>query len=291
MDVLSEIMHNMQVVGTVYFCDLLDNPWEKAFENTTTTGFHQVRQGGCLFSAEGREEVLQAGDVIFIAQGVDHYLKSLPGSAQQAQEPTLLLCGYFDFQGLVHSTFINSLPRIKVYRGRDRVQYSMVDNLLDQLNQEFCDDTPGSRLLIDKFTEALLIALIRSNFGDEADCQIMRALNDPQIAKALDLLHRRLAKQWTLESLAGDVGMSRAVFARRFKELVGQTMFEYLTEVRMNKAKVLLQTTTALTIDIAAGVGYESDLAFIKTFKKCCGMTPRQYRTQAGPGAVVEPVI
>ena len=82
--------------------------------------------------------------------------------------------------------------------------------------------------------------------------------------------------------MAAEAGMSRAAFAKRFKELVGRPMFEYLTKLRVQRAKELLQETKLALYEVSSRVGYESDLAFTKTFKKHTGLTPTRYRKQAG---------
>jgi AraC-like DNA-binding protein len=82
--------------------------------------------------------------------------------------------------------------------------------------------------------------------------------------------------------MAEEIGMSRAAFAKRFKELVGQPMFEYLTRLRVQRAKELLQETKLPLYEVASRVGYESDLAFTKTFKKHAGITPTRYRKETG---------
>ncbi len=102
------------------------------------------------------------------------------------------------------------------------------------------------------------------------------------------MLHDALGSPWTLESVATKIGMSRAAFAKRFKELVGQPMFEYLTSLRMQRAKELLQETRLPLYEVAAQVGYESDLAFTKTFKKHVGTTPTRYR-KTGTQTTTEP--
>ena len=106
-------------------------------------------------------------------------------------------------------------------------------------------------------------------------------MTDRQIGGALKQLHQHPENAWTLENLAREVGMSRAALARRFKDLVGQPMFEYLTRLRMQHARELLQETQLPVYAVAQRVGYESDLAFTKTFRKRTGMTPTRFRKQA----------
>lgn len=106
----------------------------------------------------------------------------------------------------------------------------------------------------------------------------LRAVNDRMIGKALQHLHNHPEKPWTLEVLAGEVGMSRAGLAKRFKDLVSRPMFEYLTQLRVQKARELLSQTSLPLYEIAARVGYESDVSFTRVFKKRTGLTPTGFR-------------
>ena len=103
---------------------------------------------------------------------------------------------------------------------------------------------------------------------------------DKPIAKTLALMHEKPAANWTLESLASEAAMSRSAYAARFKELVGQTMFEYLTAVRMQRAQGLLRDSGLSLPKVAERVGYTSRLAFSKAFKRLTGTTPSRYRRQ-----------
>jgi AraC-like DNA-binding protein len=131
-----------------------------------------------------------------------------------------------------------------------------------------------------------LIELIRINFCRDEDNSFLMALNDPVVSRALNLLHDRPQHTWTLDSLANEVALSRAAFAKRFKSLVGQSMFQYLTSLRMQKARDLLRTTRLPVYEIASRSGYESELAFIRTFKKHVEITPKRFRQQNTDGNV-----
>ena len=153
---------------------------------------------------------------------------------------------------------------------------------LDQLSAEYLSQRPGAELVVNKLTEIVLVELIRINFGRGDQGRFIGALSDRRIAKALQHLHNGLHIGWTLENMGAEIGMSRAAFAKRFKELVGHPMFEYLTLLRVQRARELLRDTKLPLYEVASRVGYESDLAFAKTFKKHTGTTPTRYRKQAG---------
>ena len=161
---------------------------------------------------------------------------------------------------------------------------------MDQLSAEYLSQQPGSELVINKLTEVVLVELVRINFGRQEAGGFIRALTDRQISQALAKIHGEPNRTWTLESLAREIGMSRAAFAKRFKELVGRPMFEYLTATRMNHAKELLEETKLPIYQVATRVGYDSDLAFVKTFKKLVGTTPLRYRKSSGQRETPTPI-
>jgi len=279
-DVLSDLLRSLRASGTVYFCDQLKAPWTKAFFDTTAGAFHQIRRGGCWVESEGMVEHLGPGDFIFLAPGKDHTLSSQPpGEEHLSTDPgTLLLCGYCEFTCDADSPMASLFPPISIIRDETLQQQPWLKSILSRLSAEYLSQQPGAQLAVNKLTEVLMVELIRMNFGQNEKNTLMRALADKHIAESLTKLHNNLAHTWTLENLAKEVGLSRAGFAKRFKELVGLSMFDYLTQLRVQRAKELLSDTAMSLYEVANQIGYESDLAFTRTFKKRTGVTPTAYR-------------
>ncbi len=280
MEVLSDILRSMRVRGSVYFCDGLEAPWSIEFRDKETASFHLVRRGECWMTSNNGSERLGPGDLLFVEPGFDHVLSS---NAPDDPDPssggtTLLLCGYCEFERLTTNPLIESFPSMTIVREEELLQQPWLKSTLDQLSTEYMSQKPGAEIVVDKLTEVLLVELIRINFGRSEQSRLMRALSDKQIAQALTLLHANPQMSWTLDRLASGVAMSRAAFSKRFKELVGQPMFEYLTGLRMQRAQELLRETQSPLYEVANRVGYESDLAFTKAFKRVLGTTPTQYR-------------
>ena len=284
-DVLSEVLRFMRINGTVYFCDQVVAPWTKEFVATTTASFHQVRRGGCWLVTEEGPVYLASGDVVFLAAGLDHKLCShLPDQPVSGTEPdTLLMCGYLEFAHDVDTPIKGLFPQLSILREADIQASPWLKATLDQLAAEFLSSTPGVQLVVDRLTEILVVELIRANFGAAGDTPYIRAMNDRVVGAALQRLHAHPEQPWTLQSMASEVGVSRAGLANRFKDLVGTPMFEYLTGLRMQRAKVLLNDSLEPINDVANQVGYESDIAFVKAFKKRVGLTPVAYRKQRSP--------
>jgi AraC-like DNA-binding protein len=135
-------------------------------------------------------------------------------------------------------------------------------------------------VVVNKLTEVVLVELIRFHINKLDSNNFIAALFDKQIGKALKLIHLQPELSWTLDLLASEVAMSRATFARRFKGMVGQPMFQYLTSVRMHIASDLLRNSQKPVADIAEVVSYISDMAFTKVFKELNGATPIAWRKQ-----------
>ena len=283
MEVLSDILRSMRVEGSVYFCDHLKAPWTMEFTDTTSASFHLVRRGECWVISGERSECLGPGDLVFVEPGRDHVLASQPPGRNPAADGarTLLLCGYCDFTQETATPLLEVLPSLTIVREEELLKHSWLKSTLDQLSAEYMSQQPGAELVVNKLTEVVLVELIRINFGRGEQSRFMLALSDKRIAKALQNLHNSPDIAWTLDKMAAEIGMSRAAFAKRFKELVGQPMFEYLTKLRVQRAKELLQETRLALYEVAGRVGYESDLAFTKTFKKHTGLTPTRYRKDA----------
>ena len=279
-DVLSDVLRSLHATGTVYFCDQLSPPWKKQFSGEDGASFHQIRRGNCRLESEGVIDYLGPGDLVFLAPGRAHNLTSEfsgePGVEHQAD--TLLLCGYCTFDNTAGNSLNELFPDIIIIRDQQLQSHGWLRTILDQLSREYLSMHPGSEIVVNRMTEVLIVELVRINFGQQEKTPLIKALADRYIGKALQQLHRHPDRPWSLEILATDVGLSRAAFAKRFKTLAGQPMFDYLTALRMQHACQLLRETDLPLYDVASRVGYESDLAFTRTFKKRLGETPTSYR-------------
>jgi AraC-like DNA-binding protein len=147
------------------------------------------------------------------------------------------------------------------------------------LASEMAEQVPGSEIVANRLAEVLFIQVLRAHIasGPERNKGWLRAIFDPQMGTALSAIHDSVNTPWTVESLAGAAGMSRSAFAARFKDQLGQTPLEYVTEWRMQKAMQLLQQRDKKLIDVARSVGYDSDAAFSKAFKRVVGANPGEY--------------
>jgi AraC-like DNA-binding protein len=151
---------------------------------------------------------------------------------------------------------------------------------MQALASEMAEQAPGSDAVATRLAEVLFIQALRAHIASGVGWRNkgwLRAIFDPQMGTALSAIHDRVNTPWTVESLAEAAGMSRTAFAVRFKELLGQPPLEYVTEWRMQKAMQLLRRRDKKLIDVARSVGYESDAAFSKAFKRVVGANPGEY--------------
>ncbi len=276
MEVLSDILRGLRATGSVYFCDFLEPPWDLSFEGEAKAMFHLVRRGRCQFEVAGETHTLETGDFVFIAPGIDHRVYS-----DHPEDPqTLLLCGYCLFDAVENDVLIRAIPDYVLMQRDELAQWPWLVRTLEHLSGEYMSGAPGAELTVDKLTEVLLVQLLRADFGRHSDIGIVAALSDKRLARALTAVHDNPGHEWTIEAAAREASMSRSGFARKFKELLGTGFFDYLTRLRMRNARDLLTTTSLAVPLIGERVGYESDLSFVKAFKKLHGVTPRAYRKQ-----------
>ena len=163
-------------------------------------------------------------------------------------------------------------------RHEELEEWPWLTRTLEHLSAEYMSGAPGSELTVNKLTEVLLVQLLRADFGRSDRAGIIAALRDKRLLKALTEMHGQPGAPWTIERAAGIAAMSRSGFARIFKDTLEMGFFDYLTRLRMRDARELLTTSKLRVGDIGERVGYQSELSFVKAFKKLHDMTPRAYR-------------
>ena len=276
MDVLADILRGLRTTGSVYFCDFLVPPWQLSYEKEPKAMFHLIRRGRCQLEVGGEICELAPGDFLFLSPGVDHVLRGVETSDPQ----TLLLCGYCQFEFEENDALMRVLPQFVLLHKEEMDKWPWLSRTLDHLSSEYMSGAPGSELTVNKLTEVLLVQLLRVDFGRSDRGGIVAALTDKRLSKALAQVHENPGDEWTIEMAAETASMSRSGFARLFKEVLDLSFFDYLTRLRMRNARELLTTTNHHVAIIGERVGYQSELSFVKAFKKLHGMTPRAFRLQ-----------
>src|SRR5690606_29215555 len=200
-----------------------------------------------------------------------------------------LVSGRIAFVQSGHQHWWPLLPPLMAMRGRSHA-LPWLESTLRFIASEADSGQLGAESLVTRLTDLLVLQVIREHLVnlDASSLQApswLAALSEPQIGAALALLHERAGQAWTVAALARCVGMSRSAFAARFVRLVGEPPLYYLTRVRMQKAAAMLRDGWVSTAQIAESVGYVSDTAFCKAFKRAFGQSPGAYRRQVKPGA------
>ena len=201
--------------------------------------------------------------------------------------PTTLISGWFGFSPVSIRPLKRLLPELILIRA-DQAQSLALHATLQLLASEMAEPAPGSEVMVNRLADILFIQCVRAHIASSSETcksRLLRATFDPKIGQALKAMHERVENPWTVETLAGAAGMSRSAFALRFKELLGETPLEYLTNWRMYKASGLLQENGGKLFEVAKSVGYDSDAAFSKAFKRVLGMAPKEYRRSAAAEA------
>jgi AraC-like DNA-binding protein len=188
---------------------------------------------------------------------------------------TLMLNGTYETQSMVGSRLLRNLPEL-ILAPREHVPTALIDYLAEQISS----DEPGQAAVLDRMLDLVLIAVLRWWFADRPDggAGWYRAYADPAIGRALRLMQADPAEPWTVARLGNETGLSRAAFARRFSELVGEPPMAYLTGWRLSLAADLLAEPGATVAAVARRVGYATPFAFSTAFKRLHQVSPQQYR-------------
>src|SRR3984957_854954 len=239
--------------------------------------FAMLSRGNCWLSVEGIEEPipLTGGDCFLLARGTSIVLRDSPRTrprwsfreigakansnvAHYGGAPPTIVCGSLSFDRASLKPITQLLPSFILIKA-EQARTLALHNTMQALASEMAEQTPGSEVVATRLAEVLFIQALRAHIASapERNKGWLRAIFDPQMGTALSAIHDRVNTPWTVESLAEAAGMSRSAFAARFKELLGQTPLEYVTEWRMQKAMQLLQQRDKKLIDVARSVGYE----------------------------------
>jgi AraC-like DNA-binding protein len=295
MDALSAVLRYLRLESAGYRRFELRSPWAIGFSQAHLRGIHVVLHGRCELVANGGAVTpLAAGDLVILPRADAHVLRSVDPSARivdsmalvgETREGTIhhggdgeaarVLCGAFLFLE-ADAAMLEALPHIIRIGGHATERW--LGGYVDVLATEARDNEAGSEIVMARLSDALIARALRylSDSGEARGW--LSGLRDPQLSRALGAMHSDIGGQWSLPSLAQHAGMSRAGFAARFAEVVGQSPMLYLTELRMRHAMRLLANGDRSLAQIAEAVGYGSEAAFATAFKRHTNEPPGAYR-------------
>jgi AraC-like DNA-binding protein len=313
MDVLSDVLRTIRLEGALFLNGEMRAPWCVKVPPSSMVAqvlkpgaqrlaiCHLVVHGRCWAQAEGVAPIcVEAGEAIVIPHGdahmlgsglqhaaidVDHLVMPQIPSVERIRyggdgDATIIVCSWFAYEGDAPNPILSTLPRLFTTALRRRSAGPWIEQSIDFVLADSAARKPGSALLTAKVAEALFAEVLRGYIeampGNNPGW--LAGLRDPQVSRCLALMHGEPAKAWTVDALANEVHISRSVLADKFSELVGVPPMHYLTRWRMIVAAGMLRGDQANLARVAEGVGYESQEAFSRAFKREYGVSPGQWR-------------
>jgi AraC-like DNA-binding protein len=318
-DVLSAVLRSVHLRGAAYFDLELTSPWVAEAPPAREVAprvmpgaqrvieYHLVARGECWGNAIGDDPVrLGEGDLILFPQGDAHVLSSAPGmraapdvsiyARRSSRLPIVheiggrgpgrarVICCFLGCDERPYNPLLGSLPRVIVHRA-DRVPAAdaRLRTLVEMALEEASRRRTGGENVLDRISELMFVEAVRLHLESlpAAGTGWLAGLRDPVVGPALGALHEEPALPWTIEGLARKVGASRSVLADRFSEIVGQPPMLYLALWRMQLAARQLAEGGRIA-EVAAAVGYDSEAAFGRAFKRLVGVSPGAWRRAKG---------
>jgi AraC-like DNA-binding protein len=306
-DPLGETLHLLRMNGAFYCRSELTSPWGLTLPPMPTyLWFHVVTSGRLWLEAGDAEpRLLGPGDLALVPRGEGHVLRSEPGAAAPGildlerellseryeilrhgggGSPTTLVCGAVRFDHPAARNLVEILPEIlHVEAGSPHTD--RMPAILGLMGAEARELRPGGEAVITRLGDVLVIQAIRSWLETDPAARVgwLGALQDRQIGPAIALIHRNPARAWTVASLADQLAMSRSSFAARFTALVGEPAMAYVARWRMQIAVAALRDEGATVAELADRLGYRSEAAFSRAFKRVTGRSPGAVRRMQAP--------
>jgi AraC-like DNA-binding protein len=317
MDVLSEVLRVVQMQGAMFYHGEFSSPWSflsppsSNYAPYLSNGtahiiiYHLVTEGRASARIEDGERIrLEAGDLVVFPHGDAHIVENGPASSpvdlstELARvfseglklarlgghgEMTRFICGYFACEPHLSHVFLNGLPRVFKVKIRGSDSGKWLENSIRYSVDQADASRPGGEAVIAKLSEVLFVETLREYIAHLPAAQTgwLAGARDPEVGKALALMHRSPARAWTIATLANEVGLSRSVLAERFRHFLNDPPMSYLTRWRLQLGAQMLDSTSYSVAQIAAEVGYESEAAFNRAFKREFGMPPARFRAKS----------
>ncbi len=317
-DVLSDVLRSVRLTGSMFFLVEASTPWTSRLPAASVfaaavlpvaqhvISYHVLTQGNCWAAIEGDvPQRLEAGDIFVVPHGDPHFLAATPGTQGELDtdealwflrkmaagelpsivaeggggpERATIICGFLGCDARPFNPVLAALPRVMYLRRASHGD--RMSHLIEFAVGELRARRAGSREVLLRLSELMFIEVVRRYLELRAEPQAdwLAGLRDPLVARVLSRLHGEPARAWTLDGLAADAGTSRSVLAERFVSLIGRPPMQYLTAWRMQLATRMLSEGAAKVKAVADAVGYDSEAAFSRAFKKHLGTAPAGWR-------------
>ncbi|WPN49329.1 MULTISPECIES: AraC family transcriptional regulator [unclassified Pseudomonas] len=313
MDALSQTLRVVHLVGAIFINARFTAPWCYQSPSAETAApflepgaervviFHLITEGECYVELGDQPPLLlSAGDVVVFPQGDAHRMCSQPGLPPAkgarldevlARRPrqlshggggaiTRLVCGYLACDARLAGILLTGLPPVVRVNVRGSNAGIWLESSVRYALAEARSPRPGGEGVLAKLAEVLFIEVLRLYMSEQGEGRTgwLAGVRDRIVGAALDALHKKPCHAWTLEELARTAGTSRSVLAERFQQLVGVSPMQYLTQWRMLLAANLLRSSNSSLMRIAEEVGYQTDTAFSRAFRREYGAPPAAWR-------------
>lgn len=314
-DTLSEVLRAVRMTGAVFFTVKASAPWVvetppvREFGPLIMPGaehvmeYHVIAKGSCWGGIAGEAPVrLGTGDVIVFPQGDAHVMSSAPGmrgnpgedsplQARESRHPITIrkdgggaeradvICGFLGCDARPFNPLLSTLPR-RIHLPRGASDDGVLEQLVELALRESTAPRAGGECVLARLSELMFVEVVRRYLATlpPEDVGWLAGLRDDGVGRALGKLHDRPAHGWSLDELAREVGMSRSVLAERFAHFVGVPPMQYLARWRMQLAAALLSSTSLGLAEIAGRVGYGSEAALSRAYKRWVGVAPAEWR-------------
>ncbi len=313
MDILSDVLQSVRLTGAIFFDIQASEPWvAETPAGETIVGamfpgsehlicYHVITEGSCWACMPGQPPLrLSAGDIMVLPHGDTHVLTSTPGLRRTPDmamyrvprdghlpvsismgdpkgEAVHFVCGFLGCDARPYNPLLTALPPLIVIKDHSG---SVLASYVRSALAESKEQRIGGQCVLGRLSELMFVHVVRRYLETlpEDRTDWLAGLRDPYVGRALAACHRNPTRAWTIESLARQAGLSRSALAERFTQFIGQPPMQYLTNWRMQLAANHLLGGMESVASIANRVGYESEAAFSRTFKRVVGTPPSQWR-------------
>lgn len=305
-DPLSRILRSVRLEGSLISIAELSRPFGVETRGVARAAvFHAVVEGEAHLRTAGQTLALGAGDVVMLSHGQPHALVDHPARAASAigslpraigpvpvvrngdarrEVSTRVVCGAFKLDHAASDSLLSLMPAVLHHRAdREGEASEWVRSTVRLLDAELRRGADGCIAVATRLCDVLFVQLLRA--APRAERGWLAALDDPQIGRALSLIHEDASTRWDAAVLAERVGMSRTRFFARFSELVGEPPAQYVSKWRMSAAADALVRANVTVSELAERAGYGSEDAFVRVFKRTFGLTPSAYKRSARASA------
>ncbi|MFZ1909765.1 MAG: AraC family transcriptional regulator, partial [Burkholderiales bacterium] len=315
-DVLSDLLRVVRLSGASLFRAEFREPWcvqtagaahlarVMGLVSRCVVPFHVVMDGRCRIVLGDERADLEAGDVVIITHGESHTLgggdalaplplrgilppppwTGLPDVSHGGSGPAMhLFCGFLHCDAVAFGPLLASLPQLLVVRAYREGASVWLRSTVELIVREVRQERPGARLMLERLNEVVFVESLREYMANNelSGSGWLAGVKDRHVGRALELMHADPARSWTVPELARAAGISRSVLTERFGRLVGQAPIEYLKVWRLHLASAMLHDGERKLREVAEAVGYESEAAFSKAFRRIFGAPPGSWRRGA----------